>query len=265
MTSMTRRFLSTILAFAGLAAMAVAQDEPAKLDKPDKEVAEKLAELKKLAADKKGEHDAAAVAAIDQLLQKLQAGMHEKDQDSMVSGLKSALMTTRLREPGNVSLYKASATALGYLGADGAKVLRDAYASKRFPDKTEWVPVREIFLKSLGKTKDEASVKFLIDEARRSPEAALMAAAGEALGNFDGSDQKIRKDIVNGLLIRWGELASRASVLDTADPEAKNARDYLAVITDKWNTTLSRLTKENFRQFTEWQDWYQKNKGADWK
>lgn len=258
--------ISALLAALLLAALP-AQDDPAKPtkpDKPDKEVAEKLAEMKKHVADRKFEHDADAVAIIDQLLQKLQAGMHEKDQSSFADGLKAALMSGKVRDPENLQLYKAAATALGHLGEDGAKTLRAAYDSKRFPEKIEWVPLREIFLKSLGKTKDEGSVKFLIDEARRSPEPALMGAAGEALGNFEGSNQKIRKDIVNGLLIRYGELDSRSRQLDPGDVAAQNAREYLAAISDKWNTTLGKLTKQNFRSYPEWNDWYNEHKNKEW-
>jgi hypothetical protein len=144
-------------------------------------------------------------------------------------------------------------------------VLKNAYQNKRFPDRKEWVTLREQFLKSIGKTKDESMVKFLSDEACRSPEAALQAAAGEALGNFEESKDTIRKEIVSDLLKKWGELAEKSSQLGSGNMEAQTASDTLAAISDKWNTTLAKLTKQNFRKFLDWQNWNNKNKNVPWQ
>jgi hypothetical protein len=261
---MKRHALIPVLA-ALLGCALAAQEDPAKPQKPDKEVADKLAELKKIVADKKFERDAEGATIIEALFVKLRAGVHDKDRDALADGMEGVLMTGKVRDPGNLSLYRVAATLLGELGPDGAPILRKAYDNKRFPEKPEWVPLREILLKGIGKTKDEKSVKFLIDEARRAPESALMKAAGEALGNFEGSNQKIRDEIVKGLLTRYGELDSRSRQIDPGDIEAQNARDYLAAISDPWNTTLSKLTRQNFRSYPDWQDWYNKHKNEEWK
>jgi hypothetical protein len=262
--TMMKSFL-TVLTMLFLGAALAAQEEPAKSTKPDKEVADKLAELKKIVSDKKFEHDGDAPPIITTLMKKREAGMFEKDVEDVVKGLKGAMMDGKLREPSNLGLYKAAGYALGDFGAAGAKALKELYENARFPKKKEWVPLREVFLKAMGRTKDEGSVKFLIDEARTAVEAAQMAAAGEALGNFEGSNQKIRDEVVKGLLTRYGDLDSRSRQLDPADVEAQKAREYLAVISDKWNTTLSRLTRQNFRTHPEWQQWYNKNKDTEWK
>src|SRR5690606_25603764 len=150
----------------------------------------------------------------------------------------------KLRPADRTSLYIGAAAALGYCGEEGAKVLKAAYVKKRFPDKKEWVPLREQLLKYLGRTKDESMVKFLCEEARRQPEAALQAAAGEALGNYEDSKEEIRKEIVGQLLIRYGELAQLASEMGSSNIEAQNAQDRLAALQDKWNTTLAKLTRQ---------------------
>ena len=109
-------------------------------------------------------------------------------------------------------LYNAAAEALGRHGKDGAKALKKAYENKsRFKAKPMWVPMRERLLRNIGRAQDEANVKFLIDEARRNPEAALQAAAGDALGFFEKSSEKIRKQIVSELLITFGSLSEQAS------------------------------------------------------
>lgn len=230
----------------------------------DPEVAAKLQVLAVAVEDKKCARDQEGLGAIDELLQKLQAGVGPKDKLAIHKGLESVFTGGKLRLPDSISLYVGASAALGYCGADGAKALKKAYASKRFPDKQPWVPLREQLLKAMGRTKDEEQVKFLCDEARRSPEPALQAAAGEALGNYSGSDEKVRKKIASELLIRYGELHELASQQGTGNIEADNARSRLAALSDKWNATLAKMTNQNIHKFPEWQNWYNKHKNDKW-
>lgn len=253
-----------VLAFACAVGSAAAQDPPPAKG-PDKEVAEKIAVLKEVVADKKFARDEEGLKLIDELLQKSRAGVDPKDQTAIVKALDGVLTSgTKVRPPENTALYTGAATALGYCGAEGAKVLKAAYGNKRFPEKKEWVPLREQMLKNIGRTKDESMVKFLTNEARRHPEAALQAAAGEALGNFDESKDAVRKDIVGELLVTYGELAELASQMGSSNIAAQNAQDRLAALQDKWNSTLEKLTKQRCSTFREWQAWYNKNKNQPW-
>lgn len=240
-------------------------DAPVAPPKPDKEVAEKLAKLKEVVEDRKCARDAEGLDLITVLVQKWQAGLADKDKKDILKGLEGALMKGKLREPDKAQLYIATATALGQLGPEGGKPLVAAFDAERFPEKAPWVPLRETMLKAIGKTKDESQIKFLSNTARRHPEAALQAAAGEALGNFEDSKQEVRKEIVNGLIITMGEMVSRATPIDPADIEAQNYKKRLAVISGKWNDALRRLTKQSHDEFAEWQEWLNKNKGKDWK
>jgi len=258
-----------VLALSLAALPALAQTPPAPAPAkpqekgPDKEVVEKLALLKDVVADKKFAREAEGVEAIDKLLMKSKAGLEPKDQAAIVKGLEGVLTGGKLRPHDKTELYVGAVQALGYCGADGAKVLHDAYVNKRFPDKREWVPFREHVLKNLGRTKDESMVKFLTNEAVRSPESALAAAAGEALGNFEESKDALRKEIVGDLLKSYGEMSEKASQIGT-NIEAQNAQDRLAALGDKWNSTLAKLTRQNFSTFREWQAWHNKNKGLPW-
>lgn len=263
-----QRYRSLALAFAGFFAVLsplCAQDPPDPKDKDnDKEIAAKVDELKDIVADRKHSRDAEGLEIIDALLQKLIAGVGPKDAQSITKSLDGVLSQGKVRQPENTGLYVGAAKALGYCGEDGAKALKKAYTNKRYPEKTPWVPLREQFLKAIGRTKDEDMVKFLCDEARRSPEAALQAAAGEALGNFEESDEKVRKEIVSDLIIKYGELSELASQMGSSNIEAQNARDRLAALSEKWNATLAKLTKQNFHKFRDWQGWYNKNKNEKW-
>lgn len=242
-----------------LATLAHAQEPGPK--EQDKEIAAKIDALKEVVLDRKTERDDEGVKLIDELNIKMHGEVHAKDRLAIVKALEDVFFKGKLRQPDRTVLYTGAAAALGYCGDDGAKVLKKAYDNKRFPDKKEWVPLREQLLKYLGRTKDESMVKFLCSEARRQPEAALQAAAGEALGNYEESKEAIRKEIVGELLIRYGELSELAS---QGNVEAQNAQDRLAALSDKWNTALSRLTRQQFATFRDWQTWHNKHKNEAW-
>lgn len=263
MIPMPRRCCLWFLSCLSLALAAAAAQDPTPAKGPDKEVAEKIAVLREVVADKDFARDEEGRGVIDVLLQKTKAGLEAKDQQAVVKAFAHVLTSGKLRPAKQNELYVAAAAALGYCGADGAKVLKEAFLNKRYPERPEWVPLREQLLKYLGRTKDESMVKFLLNEARRNHEAALQAAAGEALGNFEESKESIRKEIVGELLVKYGELDEKASQIGT-NLEAQNALDRLSALQDKWNTTLARLTRQNLTKFREWQSWFNKHKGQPW-
>jgi len=255
-------FTTAVLAAAFALAPTASAQKPAKIA-PDKEVADKVKTLKAVAKDKKFTRDAEGIGIIDVLIQKNEKGLNDKDKKSIVKALDGVLNKGKVRPANKAQIYNATAEALGRHGEPGAKVLKGAYEKKRFPDKPAWVPLREKLLVNIGRTKDEGMIKFLLDEARRSPEAALQAAAGKALGNYRESKQKVRRDIVSGMLIKWGALSEAASQLG-ANVESQNARDRLAAISGPWNDTMKALTGQDFDTFRKWQAWWNKNKNGKW-
>lgn len=253
----------TVALFAMTAAGSLRAQKPPK-PVPDKEVAEKTAQLKKIAADKKFREDDRGVDLIDALMLKQQAGMIAKDEQLVIKTLDGVMNKGKVRPADKAKLYGAAAEALGRHGSAGAKSLKKAYSNKsRFKAKQMWVPLRERLLRNIGRAKDEKDVKFLLDEANRNPESALQAAAGEALGNFEESKQKVRKQIVKSLLVTFGALSERASQGGTSI-DSQNAKDRLAALSGKWTKTLQKLTGQNFVTFREWQTWNNKNKNKKW-
>ncbi|MFO1078751.1 MAG: hypothetical protein U1E73_13600 [Planctomycetota bacterium] len=263
---MFRSIPSSLFALS-LCLSALPAQDPAPVKQPDKEVATKLEELKDCINDRKMERDAEAVQIIDFLWKKLDEGLCDKDQQAITKSLDAALSQGKVRQPEDARLYTAAVAALAYCGADGAKALKKAYENKRFGNTNEkpWLNLRDQMLRSIGKTKDESMVKFLVDEARRNPEDILMAAAGEALGNYEAAKEPVRKEIVSDLIKRWGELDELATQMGSGNIQAANARNTLAALTGKWNETLAKLTRQNFTKFTDWQSWYNKNKTQPWK
>lgn len=261
----TSRFRSLPLLLLGSALLAQnPAPAPTPPKGPDKEVAEKIATLKECIADRKLARDVEGVQIVDFLLQKLQAGTLEpKDKAAVVKVFGEVFTGGKVRPHDHAEIYRAAAAALGYCGVDGAKALKAAYMDKRFPEKQDWVALRGELLKNLGRTKDESMVKFLCNEAKRHPEAALQAAAGDALGNFEDSKEAIRKEVVSELLTRYGELNQLASQTTTS-LDQQNAADRLATLKGPWNATLAKLTGQSFDKFGEWQQWYNKHKGQPW-
>jgi hypothetical protein len=261
---MHRQFIATFAIAAWFAALPAPAQDPDPKKGPDKEVAEHIDTLKDVVADKKCARDAEGTDLIDKLLIKVKAGVDPKDQASIIKALDGVFTQGKLRPHDRIELYRGAAAALGFIGGEeAAKVLKAAYDNKRFPNKPDWVPLREQLLKNLGRTKDESMVKFLIKEASNNTEAALQAAAGEALGNFEESKEALRKEIVSGLLIKYGELTEKASQ-PGSNLQGQNAQDRLAALTDKWNSTLAKLTRQNFTAFADWQNWHNKNKSLPW-
>ena len=266
----TPRTTSSLAVFgmiASLSACLFAQaPNPAKSVKiaPDKEVAEKVQQLAKIAKNKKFTEDARGIEIIDLLMIKQAKGLAAKDQAMIVKSLSGVLNQKPVRPANQIRLYNAAAEALGRHGAAGAKALKKAYENKgNFKMRPAWVPLRERLLKNIGRCKDKANIKYLVNVARRNPEAALQAAAGDALGFFDDADQKIRRDIVSQLLVTFGALSERASQGGTSI-DSQNAKDRLAAISGKWIATLKKLSGQNFDTFREWQSWFQKNKNRKW-
>ena len=256
-----RCLLALLFAATAGAAQGAPQPQP---PQPDKEVAEKLATLRDIVNDRNVARDGEAREVISVLLKKCDGGLNDKDKAAILKGLESVFYQGKLREADNLQLYKAAAQALGRMGKAAGKVLSDAYKSDRFPNGREWIPLHEELLEQLGRTKDDTAIEQL-QKLLGHHEPSIQAAAGKALGNFDDSKDAVRKQIVGTLITRWGELESKATPIDPGNIEAKDARDTIAKISGPWKATLRKLTRQDFAQFRQWQEWHNKNKGRDWK
>lgn len=245
-----------------LAAAALAQDPPA----PDPALPERIKELKTFCTDRKMESDFRAIGSIQQLISKPDQ-LNPKDKTRLAKALGDVFTWGRVRPPDKDTLYREAGTALGKLGVDGAKELVAAIESARIKDR-DYIPLRAYLLKDLGMTKDEKQVEYLVEQARRSPWDDIMAAAGEALGNYAELDLKKRRDIVKQLIVKYGEISSKASQMESTDPSApidfsiKNAQETLRRIQGPFNRTLTKLTGESFSKAADWQHWA--NKNANW-
>lgn len=250
--------------FAMLVGPAVlAQDKPAASQDPT--LPPMLTELDDLVKDRKMEQDLQAIALVRRLASAPQA-MHPKDHDRVARALGSVFRSGKLRPVDRLQLYEEAAQALGAFGTDGAKELRKTAEDGRFG--REYVRFRATLLDNLGKTQDPKQVEWLLEQALRSPEDEIMAAAGGALGHHRDMELRQRRDVVKRLIVRWGELESKSSAPDISNPGEpvnfgpQNARATLGKVRARWQGTLATLTGQNHGAYEEWQRWL--NKHPDW-
>jgi len=247
------------LALSALATPTTAQDR-----KPDPIVEKQIEMLEDALADRKGEQDAQAITLLKEL-QKVAPKMVDSDLRDTAKVSQRALFVRKSREPGS-PLYLEAAKTLGLCGSTGARVLVKAAEHKRFEDDQKALAA---ICEAIGHTEDPRQVDYLLETARRSPKDHLMAAAGGALRFFDEAPIKLRRDIVDQMLVTYGEVHTKATdphVVRGGSPQdftKQNAENTLRAIEAPWTKTLQSLTGQSFRNFTEWQRW--QNKNPDWQ
>lgn len=262
---MTRKLITVSVAVLLAATAPIHAQVDASAPKDDPELPNQLKQFKEAIADRRGERDQEATNLIDKMLSRY-GSLHEKDQASVRKAVQEVLVSSRVRrEPDHKGLFVAATYALGKMGEDGAKILVKAYKGSKFR-RQEWVEMRAVILKNIGKTQDPRQIEFLLDRAGRDPEDEVLRAAGEALGNYDRADMKTRKKIAKELIKKFNEIHGQSLAnLDPGDAQVKRSKDTLAAISHDWNQTLKRLTGESFNSPPDWQRFYNKNKNKEWK
>lgn len=227
-------------------------------EKPDKreEVKELLGRLKGHAG-KRGKQDQQAIEVIDELLAEFEkSGL--KDRAAIAKGIGATLKQKRQETDGvrDNKLYVASATALGRMGPESVKPITGWIGHKTH---RKDLPLQRVLILSLGKTRFEKSVDTLID-LLDNKDAMVQASAAEALANFDGSDQKVRKDAFKEVLQALMGVHNRVQ----ADVNDTIARERYDVIAAPMITTLQVLSGHDERRPNDWQRWWNKNKKRNW-
>jgi hypothetical protein len=246
---------------------AAAQEKEAEKAAPAKQdpaVAEQIKQFRSAISERKGERDAEASNLIDKLLVAY-PGMHPKDQAEVVKTLQECLLSSKIRrDTEHTTLFVGCAEALGRMGTEGAEILVKACKSPKFKGQ-EWISLRGVFVRNVGRAKDLRQVDFLVDVASRDPDDEVMKAAGEALGNYEDAELPVRKEIAKELIKKLSEVHGQALAnIDPNDPQVKRSKQQLTAISRDWNTTLSKLTKQSINSPEEWQHFWNKNKDKDW-
>ncbi len=228
-------------------------------EKPDKrpEIAELLTRLSEH-ADKRGVEDPLAIEVIDKLLQEFPAS-GPKDRAAIVKGLDKCFTVKRQESEEGVrdnSLYIASATALGGMGPESVKVLIEWIDNKSH---RQDMALQRALILALGKTKDPSATKALMDLLPHN-QAAMQAAAAEALGEYADAKQEARKQAFESIL---KTLTALKGAVDS-DVNDIISRERYDAISAAMITSLQRLSRHEERDPAEWQRWWNKNKKEDW-
>jgi hypothetical protein len=246
--------LSPSPAPAAPAAALVAQDPPAD---GREEVKLMLEELDRHASER-GKEDTQAIAVIDRLVQTF-SECGPKDREAIVKGLDKCFKEKRPEDQDGVrqnQLFLAAATALGEMAPESVPVLL-AWIGHKSHKKDE--ALQRLLILRLGKTKDERAIKPLI-KLLDDPDPPIIAAAAEAMGEFDGAALDERKGMFEELLkLLTG--AKAAVDADNADPIARQRYDTIGA---PIVTSMQRLSKHNEHAPEAWQRWWNKNKKEDW-
>jgi hypothetical protein len=218
------RCLSALVTLLG-SLPALAQD-PAPGKGPDKEIAEKIETLKDVVLDKKFARDNEGVQIIDWLLEKTKAGVDEKDQQAIVKALDGVFTAgPKVRPPREARALQRSRRSARLLRRRGGQGAEERLPQQALP-RAEGVAAAARAAAQVPRAHQGRVAGEVPDQGgANNHEAALQAAAGEALGNFDESKEPIRKEIVGELMVTYGELSEKAGQLGSQNIEAQNAQD----------------------------------------
>jgi hypothetical protein len=251
--------LLTFAPFPAASASPAATTLAAQDAKPDNrpEIKTRLEELK-THIDKKGKADNEAIAVLDKLHEEF-PNSGPKDRAAIVKAINECFEVKRQESEDGVrdnKLFVASAVCLRDMGPESAPVLMKWIGNKAH---RKDIALQQKLILSLGRTRDEAGRKALLD-LLTDKTGAIVAATAEALGEFAESDQKVRKENVERLLNTLMPLKALVDVSNPTDIDRERYDTCSAPII----TSLQRLSKHEETDPNKWLAWWNDNKKKDW-
>ena len=235
---------------------------------PDKrpEVASLIQEFERH-VEKRGSEDPAAIANVAQLSTEFSKS-GPKDKAGIVSTLAKAIESPRAQpKKGEYddALALAAAKALGPMAPESVSPLTDALGQKE--TRHDLALQRQLLL-ALGRTREKDAVKPLTQNLV-NPEFSLVAAAAEALGEFEGAKLELRREIFSALIKPL--MSAKNAMDDNANSatqagggaDSTYARRYDAIAAPIMGA-LHRISKHEETDPILWERWWNKNKNGDW-
>lgn len=233
-------------------------DEQEELPDKREEVEQAIEQLADIVKDR-GEQDREAIELIDQTLIPEFKKSGPKDRAAIVKALDKCIKEKRKpNDEGlpNNSLHLAAAEALGMMGPESVKPLIGWVGHKQHD---EDLALQRKLILSLGKTKDEKAADTLLD-LLDNHQPQIQAAGAEALINYDGAEEKLRKRIFEDLL----KTLMRVRAVIDQDQNEIIEHERWDIISGPIVSTLKRLSGQDINDAHDWQHWWNKNKKADW-
>lgn len=206
-------------------------------------------------------------ARAKQLVEKLAAEFAvcgTRDRAPIVRVLERCLAAKEQGKP-DAELVCHAARALAGMAPESLPVLERALDNKVLLKEKE---VGRTLVLALGKTRDKSAVKTLL-ALLDSSEDGIVAAAGEALGEYEGANLALRKQLFEETLKAWMQAKDEkdSQVQQTLDPNSPHdaaALKRYELLESAFATTLQRLSRQDARSVELWQRWFAKNKRVDW-
>ena len=208
--------------------------------------------------------DAARAKALVERLVAEFAVSGTKERSLIVRGLERCFSARAQGKP-DVELVCHSARALASMAPESLPVLTRALENRTLLKEKE---IGRTLVLALGKTRDKAATKTLLG-LLDSPDDTLVAAASEALGEYEGAALAQRKELFEEVLktlMQAKDLrdAQTQSAFDPNSPHDEAAARRYDAISSACGTTLQRLSKQEARTPELWQRWWNKNKRVNW-
>ncbi|MBK7641436.1 MAG: HEAT repeat domain-containing protein [Planctomycetes bacterium] len=187
-----------------------------------------------------------------------------RERGVIVRGLEKGLSAKEKGQPDS-DVVCLTARALAAMAPESLPALERAAENRSLLKDKE---IGRTLVLALGKTRDKSVVKTLLDFLDSSDDG-LVAAACEALGEYDSAPLVLRKQLFGEVLKSLMEAKDQkeSQAQPTLDPNAVHddaAQRRYDAIQAACGTTLERLSKQDSREADLWQRWWNKNKRADW-
>lgn len=221
---------------------------------------------------KQNEPTEASIQELQEAIDGLQTGLKEKDNDhtqamiDKVAGAykggdkatcdKAVEALKKCLKHKEKSIVTGAISALGRTGGKAVKILlKGAKSAKKD------AALQQRYLTAAGKLRDDKSVGDLLKYLNHKDNNTVKASI-YALGFYNESSTKIRKDIVKSLLKRY---ASVASAYRKPNPATSDKQRYEALY-NPFESVLKKLTKQELQGYDAWNKWYRNDgkKRKEW-
>jgi len=168
--------------------------------------------------------------------------------------------------PKNKEFMITGAACLSGMGKGGLDALLKAYDSKSLQPKDRkdqanvqmCKKIKATIVEAIGLTKNTKALKQLY-KFLWNDDISIINATCKALSNFNELPVKDKKPIVENLVKVYANINAQA--IDVANRKKPEYKQKLIATEVHFNDALQKLTFQSFEEASEWQKWYNNNKG----
>lgn len=181
---------------------------------------------------------------------------NDKEVTACIDGLAKALSFLE----GDGAVVVDAAMALGGMGPDAAKPLSNALKNSKLRKEENLLGAYTAVIRALGQTQSVRDFKTL-SKLLTDKNNYVIAAAAEALGNYDSSVKlSVRRSVAEALVKTLDQAYNAAE----ANPGKPTLQKKFEVVGPPLQAALSRVTNASVGAPNEWRKWLNDNKKKRW-